>query len=164
MGLSTKIDARPCNIAPEGNNIFPGRFFVKVKEASRIFLITLWWADKLAQIVCSDTNITSRVKGKHFFPAQNDPKKMEIPFLCKYHFNGKIFFHVPLRSFQGAKIDIGQNSTEIGSEKNSVNINFVFSSCQEEPLGFSLSFPNSLTTGLQTPFLDWTNAKRIIVI
>ena len=41
MELSVKIDARPCNMAPEGNNIFPRRFFVNVKETSGIFLITL---------------------------------------------------------------------------------------------------------------------------
>ena len=45
--LSMKIDARPCNIAPEGNNIFPRRFFVNVKEASGI----LW--DQLTNCVVS---------------------------------------------------------------------------------------------------------------
>ena len=61
-----KIDARPCNIALEGNNIFPRRFFVNVKEASGIILIIdkFWTANKLAQIVPSDTYITSRVKGR----------------------------------------------------------------------------------------------------
>ena len=57
-------DARPCNMAPEGNNIFPRRFFVNVKEASGIFLITVWSANKSSQIVRSDTYITFRVKGR----------------------------------------------------------------------------------------------------
>ena len=82
MELSVKIDARPCNIAPEGNNIFPRRFFVNVKEASGAFLITLWSGNKPAQIVRSDTYITSRVKGRHHFQTQ---KRffMEIPFLAE---------------------------------------------------------------------------------
>ena len=41
MKLSMKIDARPCNKAPEGNEIFPRRLFVNVKEAPGIFLIML---------------------------------------------------------------------------------------------------------------------------
>ena len=39
--LSMKIDARQCNMAPECKNIFPGSFFINVKEASGIILITL---------------------------------------------------------------------------------------------------------------------------
>ena len=39
--LPMDIHARPCNMASEGNNIFPRRLSVKVKEASGIFLITL---------------------------------------------------------------------------------------------------------------------------
>ena len=35
------IDARPCNMVPEGNNIFPRSLSVNVKEASELFLITL---------------------------------------------------------------------------------------------------------------------------
>ena len=56
-----KIDAKPCNMTPGGNNIFP-RFLINVKEACGIFLITVGSANKLAQIVRS--YITSRVKGR----------------------------------------------------------------------------------------------------
>ena len=64
MELLMKIDARPYNMVPEDNNIFPRKFFVNVKEASEIILVTVWWANKLAQIVHSDTYTTSRVKGR----------------------------------------------------------------------------------------------------
>ena len=76
MELSMKIDARPCNMAPEDNNNFPGWFFVIVKDASGIFLITLWWGNNPAQIVHSDTYITCTVKGRHHFWTQNGPKKI----------------------------------------------------------------------------------------
>ena len=36
-----KIDARPCDMAPEGNNIFPRRLLVNVTETSGIYVITL---------------------------------------------------------------------------------------------------------------------------
>ena len=36
--LSIKIDARRCNMAPEGRKFFPGKFFINVKEASGIVL------------------------------------------------------------------------------------------------------------------------------
>ena len=39
--LSINIDARPCDMAPGGNNIFPRTISVNVKEASGTFLITL---------------------------------------------------------------------------------------------------------------------------
>ena len=35
------IDARPCNMAPDSNNIFPRSLSVNVKEAYEIFPITL---------------------------------------------------------------------------------------------------------------------------
>ena len=39
--LSIDIDAKPCKMGTEGNNIFPRSLLVNVKEASGIFLITL---------------------------------------------------------------------------------------------------------------------------
>ena len=57
------IDARPCNMASEVNKMFPRYLLVNVKEVSGIFLIILWWANKLAQMYThSYTYITSRVK------------------------------------------------------------------------------------------------------
>ena len=35
------IDVRPCNMVPEGNNIFPRSLLVNVKEESGTFLIIL---------------------------------------------------------------------------------------------------------------------------
>ena len=35
------IDPRPCNVASEGNKIFPRCLLVNVKEVPGIFLITL---------------------------------------------------------------------------------------------------------------------------
>ena len=107
--LSIGIDAKPCNMAWEGNNIFPRSLSVSVKEASGIFLITLWWANKLTQICTrSYTYITSRVKGNHNFRAQMAPKRFftEKPFLT-----GKYIFYVPLQHFQGAKVDSGPKLT-----------------------------------------------------
>ena len=71
------ISGRPCNMAPEGNNIFPRRLSVNLKEASTIFLMTLWWANKLAQMYTRlYPYITSRVKGSYYFRAQNGPKNI----------------------------------------------------------------------------------------
>ena len=39
--LSMDIEARPCNMASEGNSVFPRSLSVNVKEASGIFLTTL---------------------------------------------------------------------------------------------------------------------------
>ena len=77
-----EIDARPCNITPEGNNIFPKRPSVNAIEASRVFLITLWWADKLAQRVRSDIYLRFRVEKRNHFQAQNGPEK----FFTENHF------------------------------------------------------------------------------
>ena len=144
MELSMKINARPCNMVPEGNNNFPGRFFVNVKDTSGIFLITLWWGNKSAQIVRSDTYITSRVKGRHPFRTQNGPKTF---FYGNTIFNENSF-HVPLHPLQGAKVDSGQNLTQKNNEKNGVKSTFIFSSCQDQPLDSWLSFSNSVRTTL----------------
>ena len=101
--LSMNIDARPCNMDPDGNNSFPRSLLINVKQASGIFLITLWWANKLAQTyTCSYTYITSRVKGSHHFRAKNDPKKIVYG---KTIFNGKIYFSCSCHPFHGAKVD-----------------------------------------------------------
>ena len=124
MELSMKIDARPCNIAPEGNNIFP-RFFVNVKEASRIFLITLWWSNKPAQIVRSDTCSTFRVKGRHHFRDHIGPKKT---FYGNIIFKGeKKSFHVPLHPFQGAKLTVTKSSLKwIKKKKTTLKVLLFF--------------------------------------
>ena len=108
-GLSMDIDTRTCNMISEGNNIFPRSLSVNLKEASGIFLITLWWANKLAQIYTrSYTYITSKVKGSHHFRAQINPKNI---FYEKTIFSEKYIFHVPLHSFQGVKVDSGPKLT-----------------------------------------------------
>ena len=99
--LSMDIDARPWNMTSEGNNIFPRSLSVNVKEASGIFLITLWWANKLAQMYTrSYTYITSRVKGSHHFRAQNGLKKI---FYRNTIFNGKIYFSCSCSPLSGSK-------------------------------------------------------------
>ena len=104
-------DARPCNMVPEGNETFPRSLSVNVKEASGIFLITLWWANELAQMCLrSYTYITSRVKETHHFRAQNGPKKI---FYGKTIFNEKIYFSgssSPLlgsKSWKWPKVNLG---------------------------------------------------------
>ena len=100
------INARPWNMASEGNNIFPRSLSVNVKEASGIFLITLWWANKLAQMYTrSYTYITSSMKESHHFWAQNSPKKI---------FYGNTIFYgrtaPPLsgsKSWQRPKVNLG---------------------------------------------------------
>ena len=88
--LSMIIDVRPCNMVPEGNNIFPRSLLVNVKEESGTFLIILWWANKLAQrYTRSSTYITPRVKGSLHFQGQNSPKNI---FYGKNIFNRKIYF------------------------------------------------------------------------
>ena len=106
------IDARSCNMASEGKKIFPRRLEVNVKETSGTYLITLWWANILAQMYTrSYTYITSRVKGSHHFRAQNGPKNI---FYGKNIFNEKIYmFHVSLHPFQGAKDDKTFSNTQI---------------------------------------------------
>ena len=99
--LSMDIDARPCNMASEGNNIFPGSLSVNVKETSGIFRTTLWWDNKVAQMrTRSYTYITSRVKGSHHLRAQNSPK---IFFYGKAIFYRKIHFSYPSSPLSGSK-------------------------------------------------------------
>ena len=99
--LSMNIDARPCNIVSEGNKIFPESLSVYVKEAPGIFLITLWWANKLAQMYTrSYTYISSRVKGNHHFRAENSPKQI---FFGKTIFSGKIYFSWTSSPLSGSK-------------------------------------------------------------
>ena len=109
-----EIDARPCNIAPEGNNIFPKRPSVNAIEASRVFLITLWWADKLAQRVRSDIYLRFRVEKRHHFQAQNGPEKF---FYRKSFLTEKYIFHVPLHPIKVVKVDSGPKLTS-GSQIN----------------------------------------------
>ena len=100
-GLPMDIDTRTCNMISEGNNIFPRSLSVNLKEASGIFLITLWWASKLAQIYTrSYTYITSKVKGSHHFRAQNNPKNI---FYEKTIFHGKIYFSCSSSLLSGSK-------------------------------------------------------------
>ena len=144
MELLMKIDARPCNIALEGNNIFPRRFFVNVKEASGIFLIP---CDEVTNLHRQCTRILilnpefrediifgTKLAQKRFF--------MEIPFITE-----KNSFHVPLHPFQAAKVDSGQKLTQM-NKKNRVKSTFAFSLCQEQPLDSWLSFSNSFRTTL----------------
>ena len=99
--LSMDINAKPCNMAWEGNNIFPRSLSVNVKEVSGIFLITLSWANKLAQMyIRSYTYIASRVKRIHHFRAQNSPKKI---FYGKTIFCGKIYFSYSSSPLSGSK-------------------------------------------------------------
>ena len=98
---SIDIDARPCNMAWEGNNIFPRSLSVNVKEVSGIFLITLSWANKLAQIyIRSYTYIASRVKRIHHFGPRIAQKRF---FTEKPFFMGKYIFHIPLHPLSGSK-------------------------------------------------------------
>ena len=92
------------------NNILPRSLSVNVKEASEIFLITLWWPNKLSQMYTrSHTYIKSRVKGSHHFRAENGLKKI---FYGKTIFNEKIYFSCsssPLagsKSWQWPKVDL----------------------------------------------------------
>ena len=109
--LSTDIDAGPCNMASEGNNIFPRRLSVNVKEASGILRTTLWWANKVAQMCTrSLTYITSRVKGKAIIC---EPKiAQKILFYGKTIFYRKIHFSYPSsplsesKSWQWPKVNL----------------------------------------------------------
>ena len=112
--LSMNVDPRPCNMAPDGNNIFPRNLSVNVKKVSGIFLMTLWQANQLAQMYTrSHTSITSRVKGSHHFRSQNGPKKIVYG---KIIFNGEIYFSCspsPLswcKSWQWPKVKLGQSN------------------------------------------------------
>ena len=102
------IDTRPCNMAPEGNNISPRSLSVNAKKASGMFLITLLIADKLAQMYTrSYIYILSRVKGSHLFCVQNGRKKI---------FYGKTIFSKKKKlcsslPFSKAKVDSGPKLT-----------------------------------------------------
>ena len=99
--LLMDIYVRPCNIASERNNISPRSLSVNVKEASGILLITLWWANKRAQIYTrSYTYITFRVKASHHFRAQSSPKKI---FYGKNIFYEKIYFSCSISPLSGSK-------------------------------------------------------------
>ena len=99
--LSMDVDAKPYNMTPEGNNIFPRSLSVNLKEAPGIFLITLRWANKLAQMyTCSYTYITYSVKGSYYFGTQNDPKKT---FYGKTIFSEKRHFSCFSSPFSGSK-------------------------------------------------------------
>ena len=75
--------------------------FNNVKEVSGISLITLWWANKLAEMYPSlHTCITSRVKGSHHFRAQNGLKNI---FYEKTIFSGKIYFSCTSSPISGSK-------------------------------------------------------------
>ena len=90
-------------MASKGNKIFPRHLLVNVKEAPGIFLITLWWANKLAQMyTCSHTYITFRVRESIISGPKMAQKRFftEKPFLT-----GKYIFYDPFRPFQGENVD-----------------------------------------------------------
>ena len=135
-------------MAPGGNNIFPRSLSVNAKEVSEIFLITLLIPDKLAQMyIRSYIYITSRVKGSHNFCVQNGPKKI---FHGKTMFNKKKYFWCSSLPFPGEKVDIGLKLTLGQSQtiQRSIKSTFIFSLCQEQPLGSWLNFTNSFRTTL----------------
>ena len=110
-----KIDAKPCNMTPGGNNIFP-RFLINVKEACGIFLITVWSANKLAQIVRSDTILHPELREDNYGK------------ICYGNniFKKKYILHAPLHPFQEAIVDGGRKLTQINNTKTRVKSTFVF--------------------------------------
>ena len=105
--LSINIDARPCDMAPGGNNIFPRTISVNVKEASGTFHFRFPYNEPRNLHSCALACILilhSELKEAIIFRLKMTQK---IFFTEKPFLNGKFIFHVPLHPFQGAKVDCG---------------------------------------------------------
>ena len=141
-----------------------------MKEASGIFPITLWRANKFEQIVRLDIYLTFRVL-RRYFRAQNGPKKI---FYGMTIFDRKIYFSCfcsPFKVVSGPKLTLVQSNNWL---KKSACFFFMSRATFRLLIEFWKFFQIHISVNLiskyiqingwQTWFLDWTNAKRITTI